>query len=464
MSYDTICEACTGRSKDCPHSDVDYCEVIKDAGSSDIKIPIPKQDRGFPRFRQRIFISIDISGSTGYKQSYGNTWGSLSKEPGNGMQGQAWVGPFGSFLSRMLSFLEVQWVELSKDLTSKEKEELEVDSPPRLWKAIGDEVVFMKEITDRRQALLAIRATIEAMKNYKNSVMKSETPTLDLKATAWLAGLPINNAEFVLGPKRKDLNLLGMEDDYALQHYLRPWLYRIRKENGERIDYLGPQMDVGFRLSGVATPRRMMLSAELVYMLCDIAETGGEGIVKDLRGDYSKESQGYSHLRIGFSGMQILKGVLSGTPYPLFWIVANDDEIQEAEDRLGLTAFPNITDVISYCRTYLESDSEERDGGWPNLPFVAKDLTYKKHLDRNKDYLKEHFDGETTAPARYEERLEALQQTFRSLLITAVDKAKSNDGTDNTPDGNAKAFKDAKKMIKEVSCEKNVPPHNSSTR
>jgi len=90
-----------------------------------------------------------------------------------------------------------------------------------------------------------------------------------VKGTGWLAGFPVMNSV--------------MPGD-SVSHF----------------DFLGSSIDIGFRLSRFASPRKFIFSVELAYVL----SAPGKLIENGFR----------------YHGKEILKGVLANRPYPIFWL------------------------------------------------------------------------------------------------------------------------------------------------
>lgn len=137
---------------------------------------------------------------------------------------------------------------------------------PNLWKALGDELVFFAEVSHLKDVRSYISALKEAI-HLHNTDSKKYTPTV--KCSAWLAEFPFSNMV---------LPLTGGEESAH--------------------DFIGPQMDVGFRLARFATARKMVVSLELAWVL--------------------------EHRDVDFSlfwdGLQAVKGLVEGPGYPVIWI------------------------------------------------------------------------------------------------------------------------------------------------
>jgi len=74
---------------------------------------------------------------------------------------------------------------------------------------------------------------------------------------------------------------------------------RAGARSGQRADYIGPDMDIGFRLADSTRAGRFLISIELAEQIADQPAAGNLVI----------------H-HVGWSG---LRGINGGKPYPVFW-------------------------------------------------------------------------------------------------------------------------------------------------
>jgi hypothetical protein len=182
---------------------------------------------------------------------------------------------------------------------------------PELWKCLGDELIFCREIKSAKEVvklLRAFRAATIAFQNKPNSIK--------LKNAAWLADFPVGNSEV---------------------------LVRDATSKKPRTDYLGPHMDLGFRLTHQASLRRFVISVEVAMLI----------------------HHWVNDLRVFYEGSEVLKGVLDERPYPVLWIDMHDPNQQSLEDRLRGNA-PHQNDLKEFCEHF----AKDSDGqvGRPYLP------------------------------------------------------------------------------------------------
>lgn len=142
-----------------------------------------------------------------------------------------------------------------------------------IWKILGDEIIYQWEINrngDGRENLLSLcRQFLLVVKEIDETMYKENG--LRLKAVAWVAGFPIRNTEVNIH---------------------------------ERRDFIGPDIDLGFRLGAVTRPGRMTVSMDLAQLLAEATPPRNETAPLDIH-----------HV-----GWQRLKGINGGHPYPVYWV------------------------------------------------------------------------------------------------------------------------------------------------
>lgn len=244
----------------------------------------------------RLFLSADLAGSTAFKQN------SSAVE---------WQLFFKGFYDQLPTYVDKEFYRDSHRLA--------------LWKTIGDEIVFSAELKSAEDAGRMIEAFRRGAARYRKDIT---TPPrgLDLKCAGWTAGFPLGNLEVIL------------------------------QGGGGLVDYIGPGMDIGFRLVKEASPRRLMLSVELAYIL-------------------SLPAFPDPAIRVGRS--VDLKGVGKGHRYPALWLDCFSighcegwDQLELDEEALrGLPRHPAKQEELhTFCRSWLETMGDPF-----MLPFIEMD-------------------------------------------------------------------------------------------
>jgi hypothetical protein len=123
-----------------------------------------------------LFLSVDIAGSTKYKNS----------RPDSDEHPQYWKALFD------LLYQEIE-AGFRKEIRDKEKND-KLFSRPIVWKLLGDEIIFDSVIKTENETVRFVSAFIKALRQLDLQIMKSYP--VRLKGTGWTAGVPIRNAVF----------------------------------------------------------------------------------------------------------------------------------------------------------------------------------------------------------------------------------------------------------------------------
>lgn len=207
----------------------------------------------------RLFLSVDIAGSTTFKQRHNK-----------GNPEESWVATFTGFF--------VEFTQLF--FTNAEKENSVAYERTELWKALGDELIFSAPVESLAETDALISAFYNTMQEYRKGLRGKQ---MDLKGTVWTAGFPSRN-KLISIPRGK------LHDE-------------------AEVDYLGPDMDIGFRLGKLATPGPIVASMDLASLY------------------FSSEDK--RNMRCYPVGWSSLKGVFSDQPYRIYWLVPSS--LQDAK-------------------------------------------------------------------------------------------------------------------------------------
>lgn len=240
----------------------------------------------------RLFLSVDVVGSTAFKNQEHRS----SPVP-------PWYEFFRDFYQEFPEFLSAAYGSLSSGNGNGPH-----GAFPCLWKSIGDELIFSTELVCHIDALYHVNAFQLAIKQYRKKTADKKLP-LSFKGCAWVAGFPIINVEIPLTAE------------------------------SEQYDYIGPQIDGGFRLSQQADARRFTISVELALLLSRALQ----------------DEPNHFNSQFYFDGKRTLKGVLGGKPYPILWIDMESGCDFEDEDQLGnLRHSVSYAKLEAYCRRFLQ--------------------------------------------------------------------------------------------------------------
>ena len=348
----------------------------------------------FLKPRLRLFLSADIIGSTALKQS------KLGVSDGN-VAGTVWFTAIQGFYFEAKQKFQAAWGRAK----SASADEGYFGPAPELWKTIGDEVLFTKLITDHRQVAITLQCWMETLESIRGFLSK-EKRRLGVKSTAWIAGFSYRNKEVVLSGEAFSSD--GLIDDYYSENGKILNKYYTDSKSNVNIDYIGPHIDTGFRLTGHATARKFIVSLDVAYIMSLTSQT---------------KSSPIEAINLRYDGQVFLKGVLGGTSYPLFWLdLANKDSSSVLEDKLTKEAPCNRDDVQAFCEAFYEQHSELI---FP--PFVESEtentLTVKPGwYSRDHDALiKSFIESQKDIPEPVPEETEVTDDVFNEMKQGMLD-------------------------------------------
>ncbi len=228
----------------------------------------------------RLFLSVDMVGSTQFKVT--------ASARGAG----GWLETFRTFFTHFPLMLAGQMAF----------EFLDGDETPAVdvWKAMGDEVIFTAQPSSPEELTGILRVLLRTMRLYE--AQHFERLPLRLKGTAWLADFAENNIA---------LEIPELSSNDAAPH----------------LDYIGPDLDLGFRLSKFARPASLVLSLDLVEVLLGAANI--------------------ADIALYLVGREELKGVMYGRPYPIIWM----HDAQESFDFL-----PWEAEACAYTASVIDAE------------------------------------------------------------------------------------------------------------
>lgn len=140
------------------------------------------------------------------------------------------------------------------------------------WKAVGDELIYEVQVRGRQALHEVTIAFLQAIREMDRKVSTSDYGGggLRIKGAAWVAGFPVRNRRIELPPDG-------------------------------RADYLGPDMDTGFRIGKCTRSGMLVASVELAELL-------GECQAK------------FAPMLAKIVGWEELKGVWNDQRYPVIWV------------------------------------------------------------------------------------------------------------------------------------------------
>ncbi|MBF0133275.1 MAG: hypothetical protein HQL75_11900 [Magnetococcales bacterium] len=351
------------------------------------------------------FFSVDIVDSTAMKQA--------------GQDTGDWMNPVVNFFGQITHSFDRAWDCAKKNLEwiKKFDKNLTTGPAPEFFKGNGDEAIFQKELKHPAEALYllyALRDEISRLDIKGPLSSDGSSRSLQYKVSSWVASFPVPNRRIVLRQKWGKEIFVGtaLFGDYILRNFdLIERYYEDRskalaqgggvhygQDFGLVIDYVGPSLDTGFRVSSLANSRRLTFSLELAQIMAavhsHITKCQQQGVAKEYK-DYTRSKRsGHSpepipaldllvDCEIFLLGFHSLKGVLKGAPFPVFWIPASPksdallkDEVLSKLD--WYTLFDSLSEFIEQHKgdlfpVYMPEDS------WNLFNVLDKDRQ-KKHF------------------------------------------------------------------------------------
>jgi hypothetical protein len=320
-------------------------------------------DNQYLKPRLRLFLSVDLVGSTALKQRPGHLPVSApASEESLDSVGAKWIADLASFYRNMGTHFQKAWLAYQEtNLQGWPK-----DHSASLWKINGDEIIYVADLESAKHCLALTYVWMQACLSYREE-LKKQRNTLDVKISAWTAGFPLQNTEVIF---LRDW--AGDYDDWdpLPLHYfrLKEWYRASPEERSERFtrDFIGPSIDTGFRLSALASARKFSISVDLIQILVSVSPPHGK-----------------FELKFGYDGMVALKGVTDGKPYPHFWIdTYHEDKFATAQDVLENRSKLEVGKIKTFCAAFFEQNIKYficpfiiGDGDLPEIP-----LHYKERL------------------------------------------------------------------------------------
>jgi len=209
-----------------------------------------------------MFMSVDLARSTAFKETQQSI---VDGRPG-------WLTPFEAF------FEEFPLVLMGQIAAAF----LESDEVPNVsvWRVSGDDIIFLAEPRTAEEAFGLVEAFYRTVVAYDAKLFQ-QWP-LRLKGCYWAARFPGRNIEIEI----PEMATAG------------------RQGGGAYYEYLGPDVDAGFRIASHAEPGHMIMSLNLAVALARLPDQRG--------------------LQFHNIGKSVLKGVFCGRPYPLILTTFSD--------------------------------------------------------------------------------------------------------------------------------------------
>lgn len=318
--------------------------------------PALEEIQNYPEFlkpRLRLFLSADIAGSTAAKQKEG----SFYKDPSQLRKEKGWIDATVYFFEEFSTQFNSTWNSANSAFHAVPGSKEYTQSPPVYWKAIGDEILYYKEISRWEEIWVAIGAWAVAIKEVRQELQtRFRSLGLDIKGSAWIAGFPVINTELVLNANK--INSATKEQLPSKDFPIYSNLFNLNRlydnpsdrNTGER-DFIGPLIDAGFRVSSQATPGRLVISIETAYAIL------GTRLSNEHVKAIENQVKDFPQLQFFYAGRRQLKGVSgSGGGYPIFFVDLGlpKEDLYSTEAVLldKVSGKVNEQDALNFCEKY----------------------------------------------------------------------------------------------------------------
>jgi len=315
-----------------------------------------------PKYRVRIFLSVDLTGSTAYKHQNGN---SLD-----------WLKAFQLFYKRFPESL----IENYRNICGTRAELVENEKNnglPKLWKTVGDEILFSCRILSQCHLAVTFDAFVKTLSEFGKEI-KQFNPNLDTKGNAWVGSFPSPNVSIrAIKAETRDIqdSLTGIYDLPTEENECEV------DKDPSLFDFLGKGIDAGFRISKNSAIDKLTISPGLGILLCKAGR--------------NNEATGFE-TPIWLNELQHFKGVANDKLYPVLTIDTFRDEehkllIEKQRKIIGTNSHPTYADLEDYLNQYLTFHKIEipkipiqHDGSFKAPDFYAE---YCKKWDEEKVQL-----------------------------------------------------------------------------
>lgn len=181
-----------------------------------------------------------------------------------------------------------------------------------IWRILGDEIIYivpLENSSNLTQSLDKVYGTLEDV--ISDIPKKDNTNLLSLKAAAWIA--------YVADKKDPIAKKYPQFCNICVNYYMNS------KSTGRVIEFLGNDVDLGFRIKAQAFKGALLISFDLARLLIIINESTADQAnkVSDIDRDITN--------KIFIIGFEKLKGIWNNRPYPIICYSSKRNEKDNAD-------------------------------------------------------------------------------------------------------------------------------------
>jgi hypothetical protein len=280
-----------------------------------------------PLYRLRLFLSVDLVGSTAFK----------SKDDETNL---VWIKAFQKFYEQFPKMFRKNYREFCSDAPEIDTNEKLIT--PKVWKTIGDEIIFVNRVHSVAHLaayVISFRKTLITFGDEVNGTYK-----LNTKGNGWIAAFPTPNRSIRLALDAKEESYSSNDDILTEADEVSV------DDTPSQFDFLGKGIDGGFRISRNSAVDAMTLSPALAYLLC--------------RAHKNVETTKFN-CQFSFREPEVFKGVMGGKKYPVVSLITSRDEAHEKVECLEAELLDrpraaNAEKLYEYLDRYIEAFNVER--------------------------------------------------------------------------------------------------------
>lgn len=275
-----------------------------------------------------IFYSFDLVNSTQFKTRYPQDWPRLTS----------------GFFETVERLMQDNFINLPKGVTAKR------------WKYAGDEVLFYQKITKASDCDHSLPIARKVLDDAISQIQTDESAAelLSIKGAVWCA----RTVRYKAATESDEGNKSFQEQEGQCRNIVVEYDPQSRNQN---LDFLGPEVDAGFRIAKLATRSRLLVSADLAYLYWkrrDLRDANEVSVMENIRVNYPRydlKENPTDMMRIVH--LEKLKGVWEGRSYPVVWFERDwaniqrtfhyDDSIESSFLKTAQESQPHSLDMLS---------------------------------------------------------------------------------------------------------------------
>jgi hypothetical protein len=360
----------------------------------------------------RLFLSVDISGSTKLKNLKNyikmiNRSEDLGKICAEIQKLNTGVTIEESIKYVLLQNEDLDWVNTISN-TFSDFHSLFLSELKRSdlfpWKVLGDELIYSLRTDDREELQTILLAFYKTLRKYDKNLR--EKNSIRLKGSAWTAGFPIRNRIIQIPCP----NLYYKDGNGVEKNYQYP------KE-----DYLGPEMDIGFRLGKCVSSGFIVISLELAFLLSEVESSNQFNIVD--------------------VGWEPLKGVWGDRPYPIYWLyLPNNDKDNDLYKYNEYCDWETASDHLLYEWDKNKEEMAEAKALTPTIKSIISKLPTELGVEVP------YFTKSGIIPKKHQEILKLLKDIELFMEKSEIQNPAKTDNTDHSEEV-TKAIKQVNNII-----------------